>query len=166
MTIRASISGVPMGSETSSKAYIIPTSPETTNQPVRMAANTTKPNVNGGKAKTTNQFSWNRSNQNNELKSLKWGFLSPKYTSVLMLTLSACVQPNTQVLISTGICSCRVQWFVILVQSLPFFSQCEVVQLISAIEVKHTVYAWLEESVFVCTVCTYYTHNEIHSMHA
>ncbi|XP_016358759.1 zinc finger protein 280C-like isoform X3 [Sinocyclocheilus anshuiensis] len=71
VTIRASVSGAQMGSETSSKAYIIPTSPETTKQPVRIAANTTKPNVNGGKAKTTNQFSWNRSNQNNELKSLK-----------------------------------------------------------------------------------------------
>uniref|UniRef100_A0A8C2H2Y6 Zinc finger protein 280C-like n=1 Tax=Cyprinus carpio TaxID=7962 RepID=A0A8C2H2Y6_CYPCA len=71
VTIRASVSGAQMGSETSSKAYIIPTSPETTKQPVRIAANTTKPNVNGGKAKTTNQFSWNRSNQNNELRSLK-----------------------------------------------------------------------------------------------
>ncbi|KAK2914114.1 hypothetical protein QQF64_030024 [Cirrhinus molitorella] len=71
VTIRASVSGAPMCSEASGKAYIIPTSPETTKQPVRTPANTTKPNVNGGKAKTTNQFSWNRSIQNNELKSLK-----------------------------------------------------------------------------------------------
>ncbi|XP_050971141.1 zinc finger protein 280C isoform X2 [Labeo rohita] len=71
VTIRASVSGTPMCSETSSKAYIIPTSPETTKQPVRVPANTTKPNVNGGKAKTTNQFSWNRTIQNNELKGLK-----------------------------------------------------------------------------------------------
>ncbi|XP_016350697.1 zinc finger protein 280C-like isoform X2 [Sinocyclocheilus anshuiensis] len=71
VTVRASVSGAPMSSEASSKSYIIPTSPETTKQPVKTPANTTKPNVNGGKAKTTNQFSWNRSIQNNELKRLK-----------------------------------------------------------------------------------------------
>ncbi|XP_042616663.1 zinc finger protein 280C-like isoform X3 [Cyprinus carpio] len=64
VTIRASVSGAPVSSEASSKSYIIPTSPETTKQPVKTPANTTKP-------KTTNQFNWNRSIQNNELKSLK-----------------------------------------------------------------------------------------------
>ncbi|XP_059371233.1 zinc finger protein 280C-like isoform X2 [Carassius carassius] len=71
VTIRASVSGAPMSSEASSKSYIIPTSPEMTKQPVKTPANTTKPNINGGKTKTTNQFSWSPSIQNNELKSLK-----------------------------------------------------------------------------------------------
>lgn len=87
MTIRASVSGAPMCSDVSSKSYIIPTSPETAKQPVRTPANTTKPNINGGRAKTTSQFSFNRNVHNNELKRLKWGFFSTKYTSVLTQAL-------------------------------------------------------------------------------
>jgi len=80
VTIRASVSGAPMCSDVSSKSYIIPTSPETTKQPVRTPANTSKPNLNGGRAKTSNQISFNRTIHNNELKRLKWGFFSTKYT--------------------------------------------------------------------------------------
>ncbi|XP_056114974.1 zinc finger protein 280C isoform X1 [Rhinichthys klamathensis goyatoka] len=71
VTIRASVSGAPMCSDVSSKSYIIPTSPEMAKQPVRPPANTTKPNLNGGRAKTTSQFSFNRTIHNNELKRLK-----------------------------------------------------------------------------------------------
>nr|XP_684543.3 zinc finger protein 280C isoform X2 [Danio rerio] len=71
VTIRASISGAPMSTESSSKSYIIPTSPESTKQPFRTSPNSTKPNVNGGKAKTANQFNWNRCLYNTELKRLK-----------------------------------------------------------------------------------------------
>ncbi|XP_067293513.1 zinc finger protein 280C isoform X1 [Pseudorasbora parva] len=71
VTIRASVSGAPMCSDASSKSYIIPTSPETAKQPVRTPANTTKPNLNGGRAKTANQFGSNRTIHNNELKRLR-----------------------------------------------------------------------------------------------
>ncbi|XP_051508566.1 zinc finger protein 280C isoform X2 [Myxocyprinus asiaticus] len=71
VTIRASLSGAPVCPNTSSKSYIIPTSPQITKHPNKTPANTTRPNFNGGKPKTTNQPSSTRTIHNNELKKLK-----------------------------------------------------------------------------------------------
>ncbi|TRY65861.1 hypothetical protein DNTS_018022 [Danionella cerebrum] len=70
VTIRASIFGTPMCSETVGRSYIIPSSPETM-KPKATSANVTKPHLNGGKSKAITTQSWNQSNYNVELKRLK-----------------------------------------------------------------------------------------------
>lgn len=73
VTIRASLTGTPMSSDSSSKAYIVPTSPETTKYSSRTTAKTAKSTLNGGKTKqSTSQIPLNRTIHNNELKRLKW----------------------------------------------------------------------------------------------
>lgn len=72
VTIRASLTGTPMSSDNSSKAYIVPTSPETTKLSSRTTAKTAKSTSNGGKTKQSpNQITSNRTIHNNELKRLK-----------------------------------------------------------------------------------------------
>ncbi|XP_065145207.1 zinc finger protein 280C isoform X1 [Paramisgurnus dabryanus] len=72
VTIRASLFGTPVSSESLNKAFVISTSPESTKQQNRSTTKTTKSSLNGGKAKqSTNHLVLSRSIHNNELKRLK-----------------------------------------------------------------------------------------------
>ncbi|XP_056611107.1 zinc finger protein 280C [Triplophysa dalaica] len=86
VTVRASLTGTPMFSDSSNKAYIVPTSPETTKPSSRTTTKTTKSTLNGGKTKQfTNQLMSNRTLHNNELKRLK--LPGGKYTCAECLTV-------------------------------------------------------------------------------
>ncbi|XP_051564875.1 zinc finger protein 280C-like isoform X2 [Myxocyprinus asiaticus] len=103
VTIRASLSGAPVCPKTSSKSYIVPTSPETTKQPNRTPANTTRPNFNGGKTKTTHQPSLTRTVHNNELKK----FILPSGGHKCAECLTEVVDPYTHYPLSLKCTLCK-----------------------------------------------------------